>query len=863
MRKNVIVGIHGLGEKPPEHVLHSWWIQAIQEGAQRWNIGLTDFDIKLVYWPDILHPVPLDPRELDQESPLYLDAPYVPSMQETPSHPHNLKKRIAGFLEEKLSALLLNDDYSINYQSVTDSLVRRYFKDLDAYFSSETDPDGPPNNTTEEIRDRLIRVLEKHKEDRILLIAHSMGSIVAFDVLEMNPHLQVDTLVTVGSPLGFPVVVGRMVAARNRDGRRDNSMQVPDTIKTAWYNLADSEDYVAIDSNLANDFRANNNSVKPIDVQVTNDYVYRRNRNPHKIYGYLRTKELVAIVARYLPVPEENRLQKTRRFLKKLMFPRGNEQAPVALPPCAPAPVPDQDITLNRPQAIAHLKKQQSPWDFVVIGGGATGMGVAVEAASRGYKILLVEKYDFGKGTSSRSTKLVHGGVRYLQQGNISLVLEALREREIMRRNAPHLVHDLPFIVPAYDWWEGPFYGVGLKLYDMLAGKHGFGPSVNLSPEETLVKIPKIETKGLRGGVQYHDGQFDDARLVINLAQTAADEGATVVNYASVRKFTKTNGEISGVVICDELSGDEISLNARCVINATGPFTDIVRQMDDPSCPAIMKASRGVHIVLDRSFLGGDTAIMVPHTDDGRVLFAIPWLDRVIIGTTDTPVDTLDVEPVAHPDEISFILSHAAKYLTHDPTLDDIKSVFSGLRPLVMEKSAENTAELSREHQILISASGLVTITGGKWTTYRLMAEETIDQAAAIAGVPYAASPTKNLAIHGWEKNSPVFGVLAPYGFDAYRIEAMINENPKLGKYLHEDLPISRAMVVWAARQEMAQTVEDVLARRTRCLLLDARASADIAEDVAKILAEELGRDKAWAKAQVTEYQQLVENYLP
>ena len=657
MRKNVIVGIHGLGEKPPEHVLHSWWVQSIQEGAQRWNIGLTDFDVKLVYWPDILHPVPLNPRESDQESPLYLDAPYVPSMQEAPTRPHNLKKRIVGFLEKKLSALLLNDDLSINYQSVTDTLVRRYFKDLDAYFSSDTGPDGPPNNTTEKIRDRLIRVLEKHKDDRILLVAHSMGSIVAFDVLEMNPHLQVDTLVTVGSPLGFPVVVGRMVAERNRDGRGENSMQVPDSIKTAWYNHADIEDYVAIDSNLANDFRANNNGVKPVDVQVTNDYVYRRNRNPHKIYGYLRTKELVAIVARFLPVPEESRLQKTRRFLKKLMFPRGHEQTPLVNPPIAPTVVPNQDIILDRPQAIAHLKEQQSPWDFVIIGGGATGMGVAVEAASRGYKTLLVEKYDFGKGTSSRSTKLVHGGVRYLQQGNISLVLEALREREIMRSNAPHLVHDLPFIVPAYDWWEGPFYGVGLKLYDMLAGKHGFGPSVNLSPEETLEKIPKIETQGLRGGVQYHDGQFDDARLVINLAQTAADEGATVVNYASVRKFSKTHGEISGVVICDELSGDEICVNARCVVNATGPFTDIVRQMDDPSCPAMMKASRGVHIVLDRSFLGGDTAIMVPHTDDGRVLFAIPWLDRVIIGTTDTPVEALDVEPVAHPDEISFILS--------------------------------------------------------------------------------------------------------------------------------------------------------------------------------------------------------------
>ena len=512
---------------------------------------------------------------------------------------------------------------------------------------------------------------------------------------------------------------------------------------------------------------------------------------------------------------------------------------------------------------MANLRDNPQTWDFVVIGGGATGMGVAVEAASRGYKTLLLERHDFGKGTSSRSTKLIHGGVRYLQQGNVSLVLEALRERAILLRNAPHLVHDLPFIVPTYDWWEGPFYGVGLRLYDLLAGKHGFGPSVNLSPEETIGRIPMIEPEGLRGGVQYHDGQFDDARLVINLAQTAADEGATVINYAEVEELIQTDGMVTGVVVRDSLDGQEFEVNARCVINATGPFTDTVRRLDNPACQPIMKASRGVHVVLDRSFLGGDTAIMVPHTDDGRVLFAIPWEDMVVIGTTDTEVETLDVEPEAHPDEIDFILSHAAKYLTHDPTPADIKSVFSGLRPLVMRQSAENTAELSREHQILISASGLVTITGGKWTTYRLMGEETIDQALTIAQLDYVPSQTKNLAIHGWDQISPVFGVLAHYGFDAYGIEAMIDENPKLGEYLHDQLPISRAMVVWAVRQEMAQTVEDVLARRTRCILLDARASADIAEEVAKILAEELGRDKSWIKSQVDEYRQLVTRYLP
>ncbi len=871
--KNIVIGIHGLGEKPPEHVLHAWWLQSLREGAKRWKIDLDNLDFHLVYWADILHPTPLDPEVSDIQSPLFIAEPYVPRMRETPPSTHSLRKRITAFLEEKFSKILLNEDSSINYQSVTDSLIRRYFKDLNSYYSSDPELQGASPTARHKIRNRLISILEKHQDDRILLIAHSMGSIVAFDVLDMNPHLRVDTLITIGSPLGFPVVIGRIAAERAETDSRSRSLQIPDSIRKAWYNLADVQDFVAFDFNIADDFRANSIGVNPVDVQVTNDYAYRRNRNPHKIYGYLRTKELVELVGGFIPVCEEGWLPRTKRLLKGFL-PGGGKIPSLNTPmteqlPTVPSPhflpdlIPEPETRLDRSQAISNLKESTTIWDFVVIGGGATGLGVAVEASSRGYKTLLLEKYDFGKGTSSRSTKLVHGGVRYLQQGNVSLVLEALRERAIMRENAPHLVHDLPFIVPAYDWWEGPFYGVGLRLYDLLAGKHGFGSSVNLSPEETIARIPQIETKGLRGGVQYHDGQFDDARLVINLAQTAADEGATVVNYTGVRELVKSDGLVTGVVVRDMLNEEDFEVKARCVINATGPFTDTVRKLDDPACQPIMKTSRGVHIVLDRSFLGGDTAIMVPHTDDGRVLFAIPWLDKVVIGTTDTAVETLDLEPVAHPDEIEFILSHAAKYLTHDPTLADIKSIFAGLRPLVMQESAENTAELSREHQILISASGLVTITGGKWTTYRLMAEETIDQAITLAQLDYVPSQTKNLAVHGWDRNSPVFGVLAHYGVDAYKIEAMIDEEPKLGEYLHEQLPITKAMVAWAVRREMAQSVEDVLARRTRCILLDARASSEIAEDVAKIMAEELGRDKSWVKSQVQQYRQLVTRYLP
>lgn len=865
--KNIVIGIHGLGEKPPENVLRSWWLQSLHEGALRYQVDLKDLDFELVYWADILHPVPLDPEVSDQESPLHIAEPYVPRMRATPPRTPGLRRRIASFLEEKFSRIILNEDFTINYQSVTDRLIRRYFKDLDAYYATEPDHPGAGPTARQRIRNRLAAVLEKHQGDRILLIAHSMGSIVAFDVLNLHPHLEVDTLVTVGSPLGFPVVISRIAGDRRDTGLPEGGLPIPEGICRQWLNLADVEDYVAFDFHLADDFLPNRRGVQPIDLQVTNDYVYRRHRNPHKIYGYLRTRELVELTAGFLPAGEVGWLPRTKVFLKGLLgrrsAPRSRPALPVDSPHFLPDPTVEEEARLDRPRALARLQEQPTTWDFVVIGGGATGLGVAVEAASRGFKTLLLEQHDLGKGTSSRSTKLIHGGVRYLQQGNVSLVLEALRERSILRANAPHLVHDLPFIVPNYDWWEGPFYGVGLRLYDMLAGKHGFGPSVNLSPQETRARIPQIETLGLKGGVQYHDGQFDDARLVINLAQTAADEGATVINYARVQELQRSEGLVTGVVVRDTLSGREIPVSARCVINATGPFTDTVRRLDDPQCPPVMKVSRGVHIVLDRSFLGGDTAIMVPHTADGRVLFAIPWQDRLVIGTTDTAVEGLDLEPQADPDEIDFILSHAAKYLTHDPTLADIKSVFAGLRPLVRRDSAENTAELSREHQILISASGLVTITGGKWTTYRLMAQETIDQAVTLAQLDHVPSQTKNLAIHGWDRLFPVFGALSHYGVDAYQIEELIHRDPKLGEYLHPQLPLTGAMVVWAARQEMAQSVEDVLARRTRCLLLDARASVEVAEEVARILAAELGQDKAWIRSQVHEYQQLAARYLP
>ncbi len=501
-------------------------------------------------------------------------------------------------------------------------------------------------------------------------------------------------------------------------------------------------------------------------------------------------------------------------------------------------------------------------WDVIIIGGGATGLGAAVDAASRGYKTLLLEQSDFAKGTSSRSTKLVHGGVRYLQQGNISLVLEALHERGIMRQNAPHLVHDLAFIVPNYDWWEAPFYGIGLRVYDMLAGKYGFGNSRNLDKEETLARIPTIETDGLRGGVIYFDGQFDDARLALALAQTAASHGAVTLNYMRVTGLAKEDDLVRRVRACDEESGKEYELSAKVVINATGVFTDDIRRMDESEASPMIQPSQGVHLVLPRSFLPGDSAIMVPHTDDGRVLFAIPWHDRAVVGTTDTPLDAPSLEPRPQEEEIEFLMKHTARYLTTDPTESDVLSIFAGLRPLVRAGDDENTAALSRDHTIAISRSGLVTVTGGKWTTYRRMAQDTIDQAAVVGGLDERPCITENLRIAGYQEECVTEGPYAYYGTDEARVRALIAEDATLGQPLHPGLGALRASIVWAARAEMARTLEDALSRRTRSLLFGARASVEVAEDAAALMARELGKDEAWQHEQVQTYTDLAQGYI-
>ncbi len=506
------------------------------------------------------------------------------------------------------------------------------------------------------------------------------------------------------------------------------------------------------------------------------------------------------------------------------------------------------------------------PWDIAIIGGGATGVGVAVDAASRGYDVVLLERSDFGKGTSSRSTKLVHGGVRYLEQGNIPLVMSALRERGILRKNAAHLVHDLAFVVPTYDWWEGPFYGVGLRVYDMLAGKYGFGRSRNLSREETLQHIPTLKTEGLRGGVCYFDGQFDDSRLLINLVQTAAEQGATLANYVNVTSLLRgPEGFVSGLLARDAESGQELRIDAKVVVNATGPFCDQVRRLADPAAEPMIAPSQGVHIVLDRSFLPGDAAIMVPHTSDGRVMFAIPWHGHVLVGTTDTPIPAATPDPRPTEAEIDFILETVSRYLQRPPRRTDVLSTFAGVRPLV-GRGASRTAAVSRDHTIHIDDSGLLTIAGGKWTTYRHMAEDCVDHAAMLAHLDERPCVTRDLPIHGLagvDQGEGVEGGLAPYGSDAAAIRALIDADPPLGRPMHSALPYTPAEVVWAARHEMARTVEDVLARRTRALFLNARAALEMAPRVAQLMARELGRDATWERAQLTEFAAIARDYIP
>lgn len=514
---------------------------------------------------------------------------------------------------------------------------------------------------------------------------------------------------------------------------------------------------------------------------------------------------------------------------------------------------------MNRIKSLKKISKKKI-WDLVIIGGGSSGLGIAVDSASRGYKTLLIEKYDFSKGTSSRSTKLVHGGVRYLQNGDISLVIEALRERGIMRKNAPHLVRDLSFVIPSYDWWNSPFYGIGLKIYDMMSGKLGLGPSTLLKREEIIKLIPNVKKNGLKGGVIYHDGQFDDARMAISLAQTAENHGATLINYFGVEDLIKNNEMIAGVVARDSIENKTYKIMAKGVINATGVFSDSITNLDIKKSKKTIVPSQGVHIVLDKSFLAGNHAIMVPHTTDGRVLFAVPWNNYVIVGTTDTQIEKSNIEPVPLDEEIKFILKNAGSYMKSAPTFKDIKSVFAGLRPLAAPENNEKASkEISRHHKVTVSTSGLVSILGGKWTTYRKMAEDTVNTARSVAGLQERECITHNLTIHGYDYSSNWENPIHFYGTDIEKIENLCSEG---NSSISEKFFISKNQIIWSIRNEMAMTLEDVMARRTRCLFLDARESLKIAPKVLEIMAKEMKKKVDWIKNESANFEKVAKNYI-
>ena len=522
---------------------------------------------------------------------------------------------------------------------------------------------------------------------------------------------------------------------------------------------------------------------------------------------------------------------------------------------------------MDRKVAISKLVQGDFVWDVVIIGGGASGLGAAVDAACRGYKTLLLEQYDFAKGTSSRSTKLVHGGVRYLAQGDISLVLEALRERGLLKNNAPHLFENREFIIPNYRWWGGTFYTLGLKMYDKMAGDLGLGPSTHISKEEVMEYIPNLIEEDLYGGVIYHDGQFDDSRLAINLAQTVNDLGGTVLNYCKVVSLNKSNeGLINGVVVIDQESGSEFVVQARSVVNATGVFVDDIMKMDDAEHQSMVMPSQGVHLVIDRDFLPKDYAIMIPKTSDGRVLFAVPWHDKVILGTTDIPKKEPQIEPQATDEEIDFILGMAKHFLVRHPKRKDVLSVFAGLRPLAAIPNSDDddveTKEISRNHKVLVSLSGLVTVIGGKWTTYRQMGADVMDKVGLLLGGMPQKSSTENLKIHGAASDLNFDKHWHIYGSDLDGIQELIKTKPELEKRINEKLPYTCAEVVWSVHNEMARTVEDVLARRTRALFLDAKVSVQMAPKVAQVIAQELEYDEKWVLNQVDEYTQLAQNYI-
>jgi glycerol-3-phosphate dehydrogenase len=503
---------------------------------------------------------------------------------------------------------------------------------------------------------------------------------------------------------------------------------------------------------------------------------------------------------------------------------------------------------MNRAEAVAAIDGHERPWDVLVIGGGASGLGTALEAASRGHRTLLLEGADFGQGTSCRSTKLIHGGLRYLRQGRIGVVRESLRERETLLRNAPHLVHPLGFVIPCFRWWEKPFYHFGLSLYDRLSGSLRLGRAGGLSRAQTLERLPGMAASNVTGGVHYEDGQFDDAQLLISLLRTLLAEGGHALNHCRVVKLLKKSGRVCGVIAQDQIGSREFEIKAKVVVNATGIFSDELRQLDDPQTPPNITASQGIHLVLPKKIMPAAEAVMIPKTHDGRVLFLIPWHDHLLVGTTDSARDKPELEPRASREEIDYLLEYLDQYLEQPVGREDVLSCFAGLRPLVGTAGGGKTSRLSRDYHLATATSRLITLAGGKWTTYRAMGEATVNQVEVVGHLKNQPTRTRNLKL---------------FDRDETEVREIINRTPDLEKTLHPDYPWTEAQVIHAVRRQSANRVEDVLSRRLRALPLNAQAATAMAPRVAELMAGELNHDAAWQTEQVAAFRKLAADYLP
>lgn len=471
-----------------------------------------------------------------------------------------------------------------------------------------------------------------------------------------------------------------------------------------------------------------------------------------------------------------------------------------------------------------------------IIGGGATGLGIALEAAASGLRTALIEGRDFASGSSSRSTKLVHGGVRYLEQGKMSLVSEALKERDRLMTNAAGHVDDFGFLIPVKRQWARFYYGIGLRLYDLLAGSHRWGRTEWVGKREITNRLPHLAELGFIGAWRYRDGRFNDAELALGLAKTAAQHGAILANHCRAEGFIKEKDLVAGVHIQDVLTGEKFQLSAKVVVNACGPYSDAICRMDDPEHEDELRPSQGIHLVFDAEILKGGDALLIPKTDDGRVLFAVPWLGKVLVGTTDTPVDRIDMEPLAMEEEVAFVLDHANRFLGLQLKREDIRSVFAGLRPLIQGRR-ENTAKLSRSHEVGASPSGLVNVRGGKWTTYRKMAEDTVRFFKKECGLEFEPADTAVLALD------------------------MTNTQPR-GMHPKDESELASAVTL-AVEEEMCMTTEDFLARRYRTLFLDAKNARSSAVLVSELLSQNHGLNAEWAQRQSLDFQNLAQHYLP